>query len=412
MYYNIFACSTQRQLMRIPVYKKTPMNFLWLTFLLLVGCSLLFPPVISQDATQLIIEVSESDNWNESADAIVFEGRSYDITVGTEDVPVIFGVNITVLGTTYLTNLSEPFVTVEIPPFEQSDSFVITATKEGYRPGTIELRVLKGELTIETDRVLVKENTEFQITVTDQDDNPVDSASVYVTEDASPLYTNQQGKALVQAPEIDVLTTTTIQVIKSGYLPGSTTIRIENVEGSIFNLTESKFLQIFPVLLAILVVIVSILYVFLRQRRGPAKMPHNTQGKTPDEPRHHHKEIQQRFKTETAKYHETEKRNISRSNPESRVEEIRIPVQAKKRETTILTKENEAEQIPEDETKHPDEWFKGQDYMRYKIDELTGKIDQNTDGKWFEGEQDTKYKVDEALKKNLKKKKVDEDSNE
>ena len=48
--------------------------------------------------------------------------------------------------------------------------------------------------------------------------------------------------------------------------------------------------------------------------------------------------------------------------------------------------------------------------MRYKIDELTGKIDQQTDGKWFEGEQDTKFKVDEALKKNLKKKKIDEDS--
>jgi hypothetical protein len=104
------------------------------------------------------------------------------------------------------------------------------------------------------------------------------------------------------------------------------------------------------------------------------------------------------------------KRNISSSNLESRVEEIRIPVQAKKKETTILTEENSEEQIPEDENKHPDEWFKGQEYMRYKIDELTGKIDQNTDGKWFEGEQDTKDKVDEALKKNLKKKKVDEGS--
>jgi hypothetical protein len=46
--------------------------------------------------------------------------------------------------------------------------------------------------------------------------------------------------------------------------------------------------------------------------------------------------------------------------------------------------------------------------MRYKLDELTGKIDQKTDGKWFEGEHDTKYKVDEALKKNLKKKKADD----
>jgi hypothetical protein len=379
---------------------------------MLIVSTIFSPTAFSQDEPVLLIEVYDSNNWNESSGAIVFEGKSYDITVSTENESVILGVNITVFGNTSLTNLSEPFVTVEIPSFEQSDPFVINATKEGYRKGTIQLTILKGELTIKTDQVVVEENTEFQVTVTDQDNNPVDDAIVSVTEDASPIHTNQLGKALVQAPEIDVLTTTTIQVIKSGYLPGSTTIRIENVEGSIFNLTESKFLQILPVLLAILVVIISILYVFLRQRRAPTKMPYNSQGKTPDEPRHYHKEKQQRFKTETAKYPETEKRNISRSKPESRVEEIRIPVQSRKKETTILTEEKEAEQIPEDENKHPDEWFKGQDYMRYKIDELTGKIDQNTDGKWFEGEQDTKDKVDEALKKNLKKKKVEEDSNE
>jgi len=85
-------------------------------------------------------------------------------------------------------------------------------------------------------------------------------------------------------------------------------------------------------------------------------------------------------------------------------------VQTKKKETTILSEGKDDEHAMENEEKHHDEWFKGQDYMRYKIDELTGKIDQQTDGKWFEGEQDTKFKVDEALKKNLKKKKVDEDS--
>ncbi|HWR27780.1 MAG TPA: Ig-like domain-containing protein [Candidatus Thermoplasmatota archaeon] len=394
------------------MYKKTLMNFLSLILLMLIVNTIFSPTACSQNEPELLIEVYDSNNWSAIPEDIVFEGKSYLITVSTENITAIPEVNITVLGTTYLTNISEPYITIEIPPFNESDSFIITATKEGYRPGTIQLTVLKGELTIKTDKVLIDENTEFQVTVTDQDNNPVEDALVYVTEDASPMYTNQQGKALVQAPEIDILTTTTIQVIKSGYLPGSTTIRIENVEGSIFNLTESKFLQILPVLLAILVVIVSVLYVFLRQRRAPTKMPYNSQGKTPDEPRHYHKEKQQRFKTETDTYPKTEKRNISRSNSESRVEEIRIPVQAKKRGTTILTEEKEAEQIPEDENKHPDEWFKGQDYMRYKIDELTGKIDQNTDGKWFEGEQDTKYKVDEALKKNLKKKKVEEDSNE
>ena len=410
MYYHIFACSTQRQLMRIPVYKKTLINFLCLILLLLIVSSIVSPTVISQDEPGLIIELYDSNNWNESTGAIVFEGRSYDITVSTENESVILGVNITLLGTTYLTNLSEPYITVEIPPFAESDSFMITATKEGYQPGTIELSVLKGELTIVADRGVVEENKEFQVTVTDKDNNPVEDALVYVTEDASPIHTDLQGKAIVQAPEIEIFTTTTIQVIKSGYLPSSTTIRIENVEKSFFNLTESKFLQILPVLLAVLVVIISILYVFLRQKRAPKKMPQNTQGKTPEEPQQHRKEKQQRSKTETAKNPGMAKRNISSSNLESRVEEIRIPVQAKKKETTILTEENSEEQIPEDENKHPDEWFKGQDYMRYKIDELTGKIDQNTDGKWFEGEQDTKDKVDEALKKNLKKKKVDEGS--
>jgi preprotein translocase subunit SecG len=376
----------------------------------LIVSSIVSPTVISQDEPGLIIELYDSNNWNESTGAIVFEGRSYDITVSTENESVILGVNITLLGTTYLTNLSEPYITVEIPPFAESDSFMITATKEGYQPGTIELSVLKGELTIVADRGVVEENKEFQVTVTDKDNNPVEDALVYVTEDASPIHTDLQGKAIVQAPEIEIFTTTTIQVIKSGYLPSSTTIRIENVEKSFFNLTESKFLQILPVLLAVLVVIISILYVFLRQKRAPKKMPQNTQGKTPEEPQQHRKEKQQRSKTETAKNPGMAKRNISRSNLESRVEEIRIPVQAKKKETTILTEENSEEQIPEDENKHPDEWFKGQEYMRYKIDELTGKIDQNTDGKWFEGEQDTKDKVDEALKKNLKKKKVDEGS--
>ncbi|MCX6661940.1 MAG: hypothetical protein NTY91_05260, partial [Euryarchaeota archaeon] len=228
------------------MYKKTLINFLCLILLLLIVSSIVSPTVISKDEPGLIIELYDSNNWNESTGAIVFEGRSYDITVSTENESVILGVNITLLGTTYLTNLSEPYITVEIPPFAESDSFMITATKEGYQPGTIELSVLKGELTIVADRGVVEENKEFQVTVTDQDNNPVEDALVYVTEDASPIHTDLQGKAIVQAPEIEIFTTTTIQVIKSGYLPSSTTIRIENVEKSFFNLTESKFLQILP----------------------------------------------------------------------------------------------------------------------------------------------------------------------
>jgi len=43
--------------------------------------------------------------------------------------------------------------------------------------------------------------------------------------------------------------------------------------------------------------------------------------------------------------------------------------------------------------------------MRYKLDEMTGKIDQKNEGKWFEGERNIESKVDEALKKQPRKKK-------
>jgi hypothetical protein len=411
MYYHIFACSTQRQLMRIPVYKKTLRNFLSPSLLFLIMISIVSPSVVSQDEPGLIIEISDSTNWNESIGAIVLEGRSYDITASSENESVVLGVNFTIFEIPYQTSLDEPFITVEIPSYEDTPSLIITATKDGYRPATMELAVLKGELTIQTESNVVEENTVFQVTVTDQNKNPVADALVYLTEDATPISTNVQGIATAKAPEIEIFTTLTLEVTKEGYLPGSASLRIENVEGSVFTLTESRFLQILPVLLAVLVVIVSILYVLLRKRNIPNKTQQNPPTESVEKPTHDHKRRQQ-SRTDTTQYPQTKKRPLTNTIPESRVEEIRIPVQAKKKETTILTEEKTLEQPTEDDGKHPDEWFKGQDYMRYKIDELTGKIDLNTDGKWFEGEQDTKDKVDEALKKNLKKKKIDENSTE
>jgi hypothetical protein len=398
--------------MRNPVYKKTLTNFLGFILLMLIGSILIYPSVISQDEPKLIIEVYDSNDWNESAGSIVFEGKSYDITVSTENDTVILGVNITVFGTTYFTNLSNPFITIEMPPFEQSNLCTITATKQGYQSDILELEILKGELTIKTDQITVKEHSDFFVNVTDQNNKPVEGALVYMNQDISPLPTDANGKAMIQAPETQMLATVTIQTLKNGYLPGSTSIRVENVEATIFNLTESKFLQILPVLLAILVVIIAVIYVLFKKRKEhpyPTKIMDQTASEiAPSQ----HKEKQQHLNNASVRYPEPEKRTIASSASEPRVEEIRIPVQSKKKETTILTEEQINEQTKDEEIKHPDDWFKGQEYMRYKIDELTGKIDQKTDGKWFEGEQDTRYKVDEALKKNLKKKKIDQDTTE
>jgi hypothetical protein len=396
--------------MRITVYQKAQMSFLSLIALLLLVNTLFISTTSAQDEPALIIEIYDSNDWNESVGTILFEGRNYDLTVSTENESVILGVNITFLGMTYLTSLAEPFITVEAPRFDEYDSFVITATNEGYLTAAVQITVLKGELSIVADRGTIEEKKEFQVTVKDQDNKPVEGALVYITTDAAPIKTDLQGMVYAQAPEVEMITTATIQVIKSGYLPGSTTIRIENVEGSIFELTESKFLQILPILIAILVVIFAIAYVLLRQKRNPT-IPHQSKraGSSDAPQKYQQEKLGQRSKNEPALFPGNEKSDVSISRSASRVEEIRIPVQAKTKETTYLSEEKEPEDVSEDRKKEQDEWFKGQDYMRYKLDELTGKIDQKTDGKWFEGERDSKYKVDETLKKSSKKKKVGEE---
>jgi hypothetical protein len=396
--------------MRITVYQKAQMSFLSLIALLLLVNTLFISTASAQDEPALIIEIYDSNDWNESVGTILFEGRNYDLTVSTENESVILGVNITFLGMTYLTSLAEPFITVETPRFDEYDSFVITATNEGYLTAAVQITVLKGELSIVADRGTIEEKKEFQVTVKDQDNKPVEGALVYITTDAAPIKTDLQGMVYAQAPEVEMITTATIQVIKSGYLPGSTTIRIENVEGSIFELTESKFLQILPILIAILVVIFAIAYVLWRQKRNPT-IPHQSKraGSSDAPQKYQQEKLGQRSKNEPALFPGNEKSDVSISRSASRVEEIRIPVQAKTKETTYLSEEKEPEDVSEDRKKEQDEWFKGQDYMRYKLDELTGKIDQKTDGKWFEGERDSKYKVDETLKKSSKKKKVGEE---
>jgi len=396
-------------MMRINVYQKAQMSFLSLVVVLLIMNSLSTPRISAQDEPALIIEIYDSNDWNESSDNVFFEGRTYDIIVSSENETVVLGVNISLLGTTYTTSVAEPFITILAPHINESESFVIIATKEGYLTTEAEITVIKGQLSVVADRGIIEEKKGFQVTVRDQDNKPVAGAFVYVLPGANPVVTDLQGVAYARAPDVEMVTTATIQVIKSGYLPGSTNIRIENSEVFAFGFSESQFLQILPVIIAVFVVIFAIVYVLWRQKRTPMTPHPTTRIKPADVPHKLQQEKQgHRFKNESPIFSEKEKQDISVSTPHSRVEEIRIPIQGKKKETTILSEEHEVEGVSESQKKEQDDWFKGQDYMRYKLDELTGKIDQKTDGKWFEGQYDSKNKVDETLRKNFKKKKSDE----
>ena len=50
------------------------------------------------------------------------------------------------------------------------------------------------------------------------------------------------------------------------------------------------------------------------------------------------------------------------------------------------------------------EWFTGTDTMKYKIDKLTGDVNEKPADKWFEGEDNIRFKVDKkVIDKKLKK---------
>jgi hypothetical protein len=392
--------------MRIPVYQKIYQNFLCLICLFVLIATTFSGFVSAQNEEALVIELYDSNNWNESVGTTLFEGRSYDITVSTENESIILGVNLTVLGVSYNTSVEQPFVTFIAPSFNDSESFIITATKEGYLPDELEVIVIKGELSAVCNPSTVEEKKPFQVTVTNQDHVPVGNALVYLTDESEPVPTDERGIASLTAPDVTVDTSLTIQVLKSGYLPSSLTVRVENVQGFILALSYSDLLQILPLLGAVLVVIFAIVIVSWKKRRSPVALQPQTRVRSQDQPHTHVLNTQPpRTHTESAVFSVNGKKDLPHSTSNSKVEEIRIPVQTKKKETTFIVEEKEPPKPPVNQKVQDSEWFKGQDYMRYKLDEITGKIDKNTDGKWFEGERDIRYKVDEALKKNVKKKK-------
>lgn len=402
--------------MRITVNQKDKRCFPFSVVLLIFISSLFLPVALAQEEKSLYIVIFDYETSQILDGNVFFEGKKYDIGIGAigvgaeDEAAFVLGVTITVLDATYLTSEEMPVVTIEAPRFDENDySFVITASKGGYLPADIEITVLKGELVITIDRGTVEENKEFQVTVKDLDANPVEGAMVFTDPNAVSEFTDASGIAYLDAPEVDKDTVITIQVLQSGYEPGSTTLRVENAGGFALDFTGVTLLQMAPILFAIVAVIFAIVYVRWRKTRTPRGSRDIKTGPPGElEEFLEEEKIEKRdrkFEKEPALYPVKERRNVTISTPDPKVEEIRIPLQEKKKETTILSAGQEkTSSVP---GKDDEEWFKGQEYMRYKLDELTGKIDQKTEGRWFEGQHDGKYKVDETLKKSSKKKKVD-----
>ena len=383
--------------MRIAVqFEKISVSSIFLIFIMI---SLIVTPARAENT--LTLTFYDSVDWSEPLKEPIFiEDNYYDIVVKVEgedkfEKDVI--ITISAYDQTFITSDEQPYISIKTPSYEDYSEFLITAEKEGY--GTVEtlIQVSKGYLDISTDRDIVGENENFAVKIKDQNENPI--SDVYVWLDGyEDLYTttNQQGVAYLKTPEVDEDKNIAILAQKDGYYTNPFNIPIIDTPSPFPQLSE-----FIPILFAIGLVIFSMIFVKFRNKNKDKKFRSNSN------------------------YLEKEKINSNRINKDlisnnkftksspvpdvgndykiadkgPRVEEIRIHSTDDKKMTQKISETEDNQKTLQSHDKNQYEWFKGTDYMKYKIDSMTGEIDEKKADKWFEGVDSIKEKVDKKLKK-------------
>jgi len=389
-------------------YRRFSVSFTFLIGLFLIFSTFIVLNVSAQEENELFIVIYEHDPPSDIPlqGNVFLEDKEYDILIGYEDQTggrgIAHNVTVTVPWTSpYFIGTDPPDVTIKAPKYEEFPQFEITASKVGFISARRDITVLKGELSVATDKGIVEEEESFQVTVTDQNENAVEGSTVYLDingQESGPEITNSDGIAYLEAPEVDADSDITIIAFKDGYEVGSKPIRVEKAQ-------ESFLDDIAPIVVALIVVIFAMLFVRFRKKLPKPKPNFKTEIPNEDEKLIEDKKeifvdkvISKKLPPDTKDVEE-----LPASDKGPRVEEIRIHRPDKKKETKHIS-EKEPEAVISSHKKDEYEWFKGTDYMKYKIDELTGEIDEQKADKWFEGVPDIKSKVDEKLKEKKKKK--------
>lgn len=273
------------------------------------------------------------------------------------------------------------------------------------------------KLIVTLDKRNFEANEPFSVTVTDENGNPIEGATVGIqsyTGEGSLAITDAEGLAQLVVPEgKDENIKITVKAQKEGYIAGTTTAWVNRESGILDLLMESPYT---PIFIAVIFLILAIVFVNLRQKKlekfvgsrareiseGQVLRRYSPNGiivsSLPGGKKTEDKSVNQ--------YVSKEGDDIA-AKKEPKVEEIRISrPQKDKKIVTVKTEKEEPRKVIPRKTikKHDYDWFEGTDDIRYEIDRLTGEIDEEGLDKWFEGIDDIRAKIDEKLKKKGKEK--------
>jgi len=399
--------------------QRSRFTYAFLIFILLMSSiTMISITVIAQDESgQLYIALYdlEQQNYLDEESGIIFlEGREYLVEIfyeGENGQPIqTYNVTIDVPWKSFFIGYKE-IISIETPSFEEYSEFIIIASKQEYNSAEKYAIVSKGDLFISADADTIEEGGLISVNVIDQNNEPVSGVTVYIDnfEDIFDT-TNENGDAFINSPNVETDTEISITAIKSGYFPGSDTIHVENVKQPIINDFISKIFEVSPIVFALIFLLFAMLFVRFRKKTPLPISTSNTDDLKIN------KEIfidkKEKWIKKNQSYKQTKQINkkigeIPTSAKGSHVEIIRIRGREDKNKETKNISENKKglNKIIPLNKKNEYEWFNGTDTMKYKIDKLTGDVNEKPAEKWFIGEDNIRFKVDKkVIDKKLKKK--------
>ena len=386
---------------------KNKTNFTLLIFLVSI---LLF---ISSFIFQFSVCAQEEDSLNILITSVNYEPISeieentyFKISVYNSTNVYLSNVTITFNGREYRLDDEESLeLEIHAPEVDKNTVFEITASKPGYNTVNSSITVLNTPVLVITHYggYVVDAGERFSVKVTEDSETgePVQGATVAIQNViGTETITDEYGRAFLTAPKnkekIIIIAT------KPGYQEGKQEIEINPIPDIFRDIVNSKYFLIF---IAVLILILSIVFVHYRQRRygyvdsfdGSSKEKTVDRSVTDEKDGFHTKNMQDVLDNVVK----------IKSEENSKIEEIRI-IQPKKDKEHITIRPDEKVSDKKTRELRDSDWFHGIDEIRYEIDRLTGEIDEEGKDKWFEGIESIRDKIDEKMKKKDKKK--DEDN--
>jgi hypothetical protein len=199
--------------------------------------------------------------------------------------------------------------------------------------------------------------------------------------------TDISGRALLTAPEITQTQAYTVIAEKEGYAAGAET-RITIIALSSSSLYDD-LTAMAPIIAAILILLVAMVVVHIRKQ---SSRPSFRKVRPRKRGVFHHKYIEE---------YPYSRDEGTTGHREPVIEEVRL------RKTRVVSKEGSlpsSNQSSKSLNIPREQWFHGTDDIRFKIDRITGKIDDDGKDKWCDGHDDIEKKIDKALSKQTKKK--------